>query len=612
MTHQLTLSRRGFLAGSSALALAGVMPKLANAQVPGSLAAFSTPALIKDFPDDPIRQEVLDQNWNINANGWTNQAIRGNPFTTLFASDQSYYYNPLETDLTNSIVEKVSWTAFPNRVLFYLGGLSEDQQYQFVDYGFSPTTPIPEIPSTTAVCASQTGGEIPADKGLMQFQPYGPRGWMDEYCEMAVTRDGDRPDGKITRIDFVCENPEYWYTLWSVSPEKVLQLYRDTLDRPQIEMADLELSVDGQTVMDPGTGRAAYNPLNKWNAGPHRLANSGGAMHLTSTPNTLQTELGLAGAATVLRNQGNANASSLICCAQYGQIMRNSDPHIGQISNQIVGFSNGFRVSLADPIGLYIQVPTFDNYTLPDDPNLPADAEVSECWQILRGQQNLPGFPDNFNFVLHAKFDIPQRWRDAGVTFEVGDIMVGGAPLRYGSQMMPTIQVALFPRAVGADMPQTPQPCVAGLDAPFAKAQPQQIMYQDLWDGYNAVSVPNARGVAMTVASNTIIVAPRFAAGGTQNLALLGSAFSDVGGLPQVAFYEEGADMPDAKIAVTVTKLEDVTYAVPGNSEPGPQQMLQLEVTVAADAIPGSRAISVANTGDSLGETVPFFLWVTS
>lgn len=606
------LSRRSFLVTASSLALgaaAGLGPRPARAQ---TLAKFSTPAFITDLGAGTADQAALDAAWNINAEGWTQQAIRGNPFTTLFASDQSYYYNPLETDLTGSIVEKVSWTSFPNRIIFYYPDFTDAERYQFADFGFVTTRPVPEIPSTSAVCARETGGEIPHPPNTNQFQPYGPRGWMDEYCEMAVTRDGDRTDGKITRVDFVCENPEYWYTLWSISPEAVAQIYRDTLDRPQITVEDLYLiGADGTPVTDPATGRPAYNPLNTWNAGPHRLANSGGAMHLTSTPNTLQTEMGLAGAATVLRNQGNANGSELICCAQYGQISRNSDPHIGQISNQIVGFGSGFRVSLADPIGLYIQIPTFTNYTLPDDPNLPAGASAADCWQILRGQANLPDMPDNYNFVLHAKFEIPQAWRDAGVSFEVGDIMIDRAPIAFGSQILPTIQIALFPRAIAADMPQAPQPCVANLDLPFAKAQPQQIMYWDLWQGYNGTAVPNARGVAMTLASNTIIVAPRIAAGSTAKFALTGSAFAALGAtLPKVAFYEDGSDSPDPAISVTVETLSDVTYAVPGNSEPGPQQLLELSVNVATNATPGNRAISVANPGDALGQTAPFFLRV--
>ena len=91
-------------------------------------------------------------------------------------------------------------------------------------------------------------------------------------------------------------------------------------------------------MIDPSTGRPAYNPLNKWNSGPKAVRGtnaSGGAMHLTSTPNTLQTEMALAGGATILRPCGNGVPQTVICCAQYGQAYRNSDPHIGQQVNQV-------------------------------------------------------------------------------------------------------------------------------------------------------------------------------------------------------------------------------------------------------------------------------------
>ena len=603
------ISRRSFLALSGATCAVGLP---ACAQSSGTLKAFSTPALIEDLPTKEL-QDQMNNAWNINATGWTEQAMNGDPFNSLFASDQSYYYNPLETDLTGSLVEKVSWTSFPNRIIFYFKDLTADQQFELCDFGTVSGVDLPEIPDASTVCAITTQGVVPNPITTKPFQPYGPRGWMDEYCEMAVTREGDQDTGRITRVDFVCENPEYWYTLWSVSPETVVEIYQDTLGRPQITEEDLMLKdSNGDPVIDPSTGRPAYNPLNKWNSGPRRLADSGGAMHLTSTPNTLQTEMGLAGGASVLRNQGNENASDLICCGQYGQIFRNSDPHIGQIANQVVGL--GFKISLANPIGLYIQEPNFSNYVLPDDPNLPQGATAADCWQVLRGKQtlDLPGMKSNYNFILHAKFEIPQAWRDAGVSFEVGDIMIGGQKIKYGSQMLATIQIALFPRAVKAETPQTPLACVAGVDLPFAEAFPQQTMFQNLWDAYNSTNVPNVRDIPMTLASNTIIVAPHVTPGSTHEIAILGSSIDNSVSLPDVAYFMPGDVTPDPDIDVDVLAFENVNYAVPGNSEPGPQQMLKLRVKVAQGAKAGSRSVSIANTGRTYRHQEPFFLWVES
>ena len=114
----------------------------------------------------------------------------------------------------------------------------------------------------------------------------------------------------------------------------------------------------------------------------------------------------------------------------------------------------------------------------------------------------------------------------------------------------------------------------------------------------------------MTLASNTIVVAPRIKAGSIQTFALSGSSFKDGDDLPVVNFHLDGADEPDTAIKVKTVELQNVTYAVPGNSEPGPQQLLKLEVSVGKGAKPGQRNISVRNAGAPPAGQAPFFLWV--
>src|SRR5262249_15068957 len=133
------------------------------------------------------------------------------------------------------------------------------------------------------------------DGTLKTFGPYGPRGWLDEYCEWSVARDAMN---NILRVDFACENPEYWYSLWAVDPETVRSIYETTLNagvppnrQISVSLNDLVLMNQGKPVIDPQTGRPAYNPLNRWNSGPFAVrigsqpSFTGGVMHLTSTPN---------------------------------------------------------------------------------------------------------------------------------------------------------------------------------------------------------------------------------------------------------------------------------------------------------------------------------------
>lgn len=575
----------------------------------GALPRFDPPAGIRDLADRPAKQAQLDRDWNVNADGWTQQAILGNPWTSLFAAHQDYYFNPLHTDLTDAVQQQISWRAFPNRILHYLPGLTREQQWEMADTGTlgGGAAGQPLIYTTGVECGTLAGD--PGQLDQIPFPPYGYRGWLDEYCELAVHRDGR---GRLDRVDFTCENPEYWYTLWRVDRERVLEIYREILG-PQVKMEDLELRVGGRVVRDPSTGEPAYDPLNVWNRGPVMDERGGGAMHLTSTPNTLQTELGLAGAATVQRRQGNANASQLICCSQYGQIYRNSDPHIGQVDNQIVGL--GFRVSLANPIGLYLQKPDFRTWKLPDDPNLPPGAKPEDLYRVLRGSETLDGFPETYNFIVHARVEIPPAWKRAGVSFGLDEVTINGHPLRWGSQILQTFDVSLFPMGVRAETPAPKLPCVVSLpDGDVeASAFAQQIMFESLWDAYygSTYDVPHRPGVTMNLASNTIVVAPRVKRGQTVGLALTGSAFQRSGDeLPAVDFVDPATGDADAAITVQVRSLEDVVYAVPGNSEPGEQQLLRLTVEVAAGAALGSRDVRVTNPGQDPAEPARFFLLV--
>ncbi len=305
------------------------------------LNSFSTPAFIQEPALNSTQQAQLNSLWNTNVEGFTQQAITGDPWNNLNSPIQCSYYDPTKTDIPSGTgTTPVTWIAFPNRLNQYLGqgsfpanpyNLTQQQLWEIGDTGYytegSSKKSFPGIPET--LCP-----EPDWSAPLHTYGPYGPRGWQDEYCEFSVTRDPS--SGKITRVDIVCENPEYWYSLWRVSRQAAAQTYQDTLNyglpsgspnAVTVTVQDLELTdSSGKPVIDPSTGHAAYNPLNKWNSGPLSIRGkhaSGGAMHLTSTPNTLQTELGLAGGATVGRSvAGNANPQKLICCSQYGQSFR--------------------------------------------------------------------------------------------------------------------------------------------------------------------------------------------------------------------------------------------------------------------------------------------------
>ena len=579
------------------------------------LVRFTTPAFNNDFPQDPAMYEKLANAWSQNVNGFTQQAITGSPWNSLYNSNQNNYYNPLVTPIPAASPGPVdiAWIAFPNRLIQYLGQNQVPQNpynlQQSVLNQLADTGDIAKYPIPTNRCpqADWSGGTEP-------YGPYGPRGWLDEYCEFSVARNASN---KITRIDFCCENPEYFQTLWRISPQKVADVYTNTLNAGapksqwiKVTVADLQLNDPntGNPVIDPQTGNPAYNPLNRWNYGTISTRGTpdatGGAMHLTATPNTLQTELGLAAGASVLRTQGGTDPQAVICCSQYGQNYRNSDPHIGQSVYLTVNAK--LNISLVDPPGLYIQMPSFAQYQLPADPNLPKGATAADCWQIIRGFETITdpisNEPYPGSFILHAAFQIPEAWIQAGVSFTVGDIKIAGQPIQYGSQVASTLEIALFGRAIPPVVQPVPLACVA-TPAVITQAQPLQMMYQVLWDAYYGTIVNTPAGVQMVLASNSSIIPPTVKAG-TQNaaLALTYAAPNGATTLPQPQWPTVIFTTPDGKEDKTITTKvvgysPNIYYAVPGNTYPSANQLLNLQVSVAANSPAGVRGVIIVPAG---------------
>ncbi|NMO21253.1 hypothetical protein HPC49_52515 [Pyxidicoccus fallax] len=544
---------------------------------------FIPPAGQVDFPDDPTAQQALGQQWTVNLTGFTQQGITGDPWNATNSANNIWYFNPLTTDTKGYGYAPIQWNAFPGRLAYYYGGgggsnsqnlkLPDVDLLALADTGRTTTgTPFANLPTITNPC---TGAVTP-------YGPYGPRGWQDEYCEWSVQRDAKN---NIVRIDFTCENPEYWNTLWMIDPKRVLALYQQILGKPQILLEDLYLldPVSSQPVIDPSTNRPAYNPLNKWNSGPVSTATQGGAIHLTSTPNTLQTEIGLASAATVPRTVGNSNAQTLICCAQYGQPARNSDPHIGLSVNQLVAPQDpaqaANKVTLANPPGLYIQMPDFSGYKTPD--NTPA----SEFWTIVRGTPSLTdanGVQLPGNYILHATFEVP-----ASKGYTVSDITINGQKIQWAGQVARTF----FMQITGMGLPQqSAAPVQSCVGTPGTElAQPLQLFHAAVFNAFIKTNVPNVMGMQMSLASNSTLIAP-IVKQGQSNIPMVMTADTVSGsGLPSVSATQG--------LTVKVTGMTQATYAVPGNSYPGEVFVLQLQVSVAADAPLGLQGLWLTNAG---------------
>lgn len=423
------------------------------------LKKFNSPSLQaeKDLSDQDLKK--FDELWSNYINACTENSIVGDPWSSNNDENRTWYYNPLKLENNpETITEGVMWGGFPNRInMFFKNVFKEkfniyfgynpeksqiDNEVRYKLYELADKGPIDFIimyPKTTSLFDIYNNPCNPKNKEKKFYDPYGPRGWQDEYCEWAVRRNDEF---EIVQIDFTHENPNYWYFLWEINPDIVCSLYKKIVNNDNVQLDDLCIKDNGVLVMDLTTGRPIYNPINKWNSGTQANDSKGGAVHLTSPPNTLDAEIFLGAAATIQRkdskNQPILDMNDLICASLYGRKDRNSDPRIGWVVNQIVRENNA-KVTLADPVGLYGQIPDFSAFELPSW----ANKKIEDCFQIIRGEEVLKGYEKLKNMILHTRFILPD---DAN--FKFSDIKVNNLPLKWGSQIAETIKVQLSANAI--------------------------------------------------------------------------------------------------------------------------------------------------------------------
>jgi hypothetical protein len=229
------------------------------------------------------------------------------------------------------------------------------------------------------------------------------RDQQDEYCEWAVEKAG----GKITRVTFTTEVPEYFDFLAHRAPDRLLALY-EQLAGVKVALKDL---VSG----------GEYRPRNRGNAeSPAR----GRLVHLSQENNTLGAALALVAVATVQRERNGVPVTTkqdLAQCSGLGDAFRNSDPQIAAIVNAAAG--TGASITLKDPLGLYIDRLVTTGMVTPDG------ADPATFWKIERGGRE---------HAVRASFAVPP-----GRGYTVGDVKIGDRPIRFGAQLADRVQIRI-------------------------------------------------------------------------------------------------------------------------------------------------------------------------
>jgi hypothetical protein len=335
------------------------------------MTQFDPPGFLDDLNDAQREQ------WSSWISTQIDEVTAGQPQVYDFDAPRPRFFNPLGTPPAADAVERdISWKAFPR--IIELESSSDAERWETAD---------------------------------------GSRDVQDEYCEWSVTR--DPANGKIARVTFTSEGPEYWQFLALVNMPRVVELYKKHVD----------IRVKAQDIVD---SQGRYNPRNRWNRSTRE-----GAMHLIQPNNTLGAEIELAaGASNVRRRNGQilTGARELIECGRYGAIERHSDPHIGSEVNSLARADAA--ITLANPVGLCIAGLATAGWQTPDG------SDAQSYWSITRGTAQK---------ALRAVYSVPA---DRG--FTVSDIRINGQPIAFGAQIADFITIKLTGLATRLGQLQVP------------------------------------------------------------------------------------------------------------------------------------------------------------
>lgn len=393
---------------------------------------FHPPGFVDDFERRPDSAEDRAKGWHAVVSAWMDGSVRASGTADI----PSLFFNPLKDETPGEPAsEVIAWDAFPRFLTRWFRDDDEPDEQRWL----AAETLRPLRIGGRALRRVDDEGFLGEELQLFYRQ-------QDEYCEWHADRDGE---GRITRICFTSEGPEYWDFLAEGTrpffnagdPRRDLvagdlglveELYRQYVD-PRVVAADLVWPFDVASFddeVDPQTGQPAgwryyarkgtYNRFNRWNT-------TDGAMHLTHPANSLAAEVGLAGAATVLRRddagQPVTDPEEVVCCSGFGDPNRSSDPAIAAGVNGLA--RAGLSVSLADPVGVYVAELALDGFSGPDGEG------VATAWQVDRGSKEQ-------RRMVRARFEVPEE-----LGFTVGQVLLDGDPIRFGGQVADRMQIAL-------------------------------------------------------------------------------------------------------------------------------------------------------------------------
>jgi hypothetical protein len=314
---------------------------------------YDTPAGLRDVPEGSSFYDA----WH----GYVNGAVS--------AFSGSPWIDPVLVDADVVTVRTLSWIGFPRATLTV--DRRDDRAQGFAD----------------AEQAEEAGP---------------PKQWRPkqfEYFEWYTTRDAT---GKVTKVAFSTETPQYFVELAKVDKERVVALYQEHVD-PAVQWTEL-VDADG-----------TYDPFNRWTT-------IDGIMHYVNGINLLHLAIGLAQRGAKLTFVGGPGLAPARDNFEFP--IQETNAADDYIPREVAGLGrSGFDITVREPVGLYIDGWDDTGWTKPDG------SPVGDYWRITRGR---PGA------VLRLEYEVPYE-----EGFVVGDILIGGRPVLHGGQLAESMTSSL-------------------------------------------------------------------------------------------------------------------------------------------------------------------------
>lgn len=419
---------------------------------------LSPPANLTDF-DRAADPATMHNAWD---------SLIGSQMDTR-AMNAPRFFHPLKPPTNAPTIEAdpLNWTGFPKAIEIFAGALADPSKrpeayrlaevlqpifYVAVNGRLDFARDRTRFPLATKPWVNG-GPDLGAEDVILQERQ------QDEYLEWHVTRKA----GKVERIMFTAEGPEYWRILARDSG-LLTALYNELLfdGRNVVAAQDLywphDLAVPSYTArrvngmvsitLDRDAAGApiylqfpvkdSYNQFNRWNTVE-------GCVHLIQRNNSLGAEINLAADATYDYGPiaGFADAEAFMTCAAIGGIRRNSDPNIAFDAN--IAVSGGTAVTIADPVGLYISEFLTGGITHNGD-------NVTD--EVLGGIRGTQG--GERQRVVRFEIRAPQDGR-----FTLEDCTFDGQPITSGGPIARTTSIAIYADAQVSARPNVSRECFA-------------------------------------------------------------------------------------------------------------------------------------------------------